>query len=420
MVVQYLLDNYKYPFLLLKPMLLKNCAYLVTQDDKRRILNGYSVRIEDGEIAKVGRVMHASRGEEVIDCKDKVVLPGLINTHTHLGMHSLRGICDDAELFDWLDIVVREEKRLGRKQVIDNTRDGLREAIRFGTTSIYDSYRLADERLDLFLKMGMRGCISSTIRGAKDIRASKAFIKKAQAKKHRLVMPIIAAHSTFSVEEDVLQEVIDLSEEHRILRRLHIAETRKERFLNLQRTGSLPIAYLDRIGFLGPLALLVHCIWITKAEVRLIAKTGSKVSHNPMSNMKLASGGVMPLIEMHDEGVTVGLGTDSVVSNNNLDMFEELKAVGLLHKFHRWDPKVLPSPRILDMATIDGARCLGLDNVGPIVKGKRADIITVDLCRHMLPVRDVVSNLVYSANGCDVNDTIIDGRVVMRNKKVLV
>lgn len=400
-------------------MLLKNCAYLVTQDPKRRILKGYSVKIDGDTITKVGRVIRASRGEKVIDCSDKVVLPGLINTHTHLGMHSLRGICDDEELFDWLNIVVREEKKLKKKQIMENTRDGLRESIRFGTTSIFDSYKFAEERLDLFTKMGMRGCISSTVRGKKDVNVLKTFVKKALGKRNGLVRPIVAAHSIFSVKEDVLEDVIDLSEKHGILRRIHIGETRKERFMNLEKTGKLPIQYLDSIGFLGPLALLVHCIWITKGEVRLIGKTGTKVSHNPMSNMKLASGGVMPLIEMHEQNIAVGIGTDSVVSNNNLDMFEELKIVGILHKFHRWDPKVLPAQRILDMATLDGSRSLGLD-VGSIEKGKKADIITVDLCRHMLPVRNVVSNLVYSANGCDVNDTIIDGKVRMRNKKLLV
>lgn len=400
-------------------MLLKNCAYLVTQDPRRRILKGYSVKIEDDTITKVSRVMRATRGEEVIDCSDKVVMPGLINTHTHLGMHSLRGICDDEELFDWLNIVVKEEKKLKPKQVIENTRDGLRESIRFGTTSLYDSYKFADERLDLFTKMGMRGLISSTIRGKKDVKISEAFIKKTLGKKKGLIKPVVAAHSIFSVNEDILEDVIDLSEEYDILRRLHIGETRKERFMNLEKTGKLPIHYLDSIGFLGPLALLVHCIWITKGEVRLIGKTGTKVSHNPMSNMKLASGGVMPLIEMHEQNIAVGIGTDSVVSNNNLDMFEELKTVGLLHKFHRWDPRVLPAQRILDMATLDGARSLGLD-VGSIEKGKKADIITIDLCRHMLPVRNVISNIVYSANGCDVNDTIINGKVRMRNKKLLV
>jgi len=335
-------------------MLLKNCRFLITQDAKRDILENVDVLIEDDRIKAIGRNL-GKLDKKHIDCSKKIVMPGLVNTHTHLGMHSLRGLCDDAELHDWLDVVYREEKKLSDKQVLENTEAGLREAIRFGTTCVYDSYRLAEARARLFQKLGVRGCLSSTIREKKDILVAERFIKQLKEKRG-LVKPVVAAHAIFSTDEEILKAVIALSEKYTILRRLHVGETRKERFDIQQKTGKLPIEYLNSIGFLDEKTLLVHCIWITKGEIRLIAKSRTKVSHNPISNMKLASGGVMPLVEMMQEGVVVGLGTDSVVSNNNLDLFEELKVTPLLHKQHRWDPKVITPQEVLDMATINGAR----------------------------------------------------------------
>ncbi|MBI4150161.1 amidohydrolase [Candidatus Woesearchaeota archaeon] len=398
-------------------MLLKNCRFLLTQNEKRDILENVDVLIEGSIIKKIGKDL-GKHGKNDTDCSRKIVMPGLVNTHTHLGMHSLRGLCDDAELHDWLDIIVKEEKKLSDKQILENTEAGLREAVRFGTTCMYDSYRLAEERARLFERLGMRGCLSSTIREKKDIAASEKFVKSMLARKSSLIKPVVAAHAIFSTDEAILKEVIALSEKYGVRRRLHVGETRKERFDVQQKTGKLPIEYLDSIGFLDEKALLVHAIWITKGEIRLMAKTRTKVSHNPISNMKLASGGVMPLVEMMQEGVTVGLGTDSVVSNNNLDLFEELKVTPLLHKQHRWDPKVITPQDVLDMATINGAKCLGFDDVGSIEVGKNADIITIDLAPHLLPAttKNIVSHIVYSANGNDVCDSVIDGKMVMKDR----
>ncbi len=400
-------------------MLLKNCRFLITQNAKRDILENVDVLIEDDRIKAIGRNL-GKLDKKHIDCSKKIVMPGLVNTHTHLGMHSLRGLCDDAELHDWLGIVTKAERKLTDKEVLANTEAGLREAIRFGTTCVYDSYRLAEERARLFQKLGMRGCLSSTIREKKDIATAERFIKRMQQEDASLLKPIVAAHAIFSTDEAILKSVIALSEKYNVMRRLHVGETRKERFDIQQKTGKLPIEYLDSIGFLDGKTLLVHCIWLTKGEIRLIARSKTKVSHNPISNMKLASGGVMPLVEMMQEGVVVGLGTDSVVSNNNLDLFEELKVTPLLHKQHRWDPKVITPQDVLDMATINGARCLGFDDVGSIEPGKKADIIMIDLAPHLLPAttKNIISNIVYSANGNDVCDSVIDGKMVMRKKVI--
>ncbi len=395
-------------------MLLKNCRYIVTQDSKRKILENADVLAEGGLISKIGKGIRAGRGDEIIDCSNKIVVPGLVNTHTHLGMHSLRGADDETELFDWLKGIGEAEKKLTAKQVGENTLAGLKEAVRFGTTTIYDSYKFPERRLEAFREMGVRGVLSSTVTDEKTFMASAKFLDSMK-NKGGLVHGAIAANAVYSCSGEILRKVIDYSERNSLLRRIHVGETRKDRFDTLQKHGKLAVEYLDSIGFLGGRCLLVHCIWITKGEIRKIANAGAKVSHNPVSNMKLASGGVMPLHEMLQEGITVGLGTDSVASNNNLDLFEEMKMCALLHRHHKWDPKAVTAQQALDMATVSGAKCLGIEKVGAIEEGNCADIITLDIAENLLPVNDVVSNIVFAAQGPNVNDVIIDGKIVLRD-----
>ncbi len=396
-------------------MLLKNCQLLLTQDANRRIIGNADVLIEGSTIKKVGRGLKAGRGADTIDCAGKIVMPGLVNTHTHLGMHSLRGAKDDAELFDWLKGIEATEKKFTAKQVKENTIAGLKEAVRFGTTTVYDSYKFPEERLGAFEKMGVRGVLSSTVTDEKTFRASENFLNSLK-KRHGIVKGAVAANAVYSCSKEILRKVIEYSDANRLLRRIHIGETRKDRFDTLQRHGRLAVEYLDSIGFLAENCLLVHCIWITKGEIRKIAMAGAMVSHNPVSNMKLASGGVMPLTEMLDEKVCVGLGTDSVASNNNLDLFEEMKIAALLHRHHKWDANAVTAQQVLDMATIDGAKCLGIGNVGSIAEGNFADIITLSLDENLLPVNDIVSNIVFAAQGMNVNDVVIDGKAVLRDR----
>ena len=393
-------------------MLLKNCSYLITQNSKREILRNTDVLGEGNKIVKIGKKL---TNEEVIDCSGKIVMPGLVNTHTHLGMHSLKGKSDEMELFDWLKSIANEENKMTPKKVRENTLDGLKEAIRFGSTTIYDSYKFSDTRLEAFEEAKVRGVISSTVTNEKNLKDSKKFLSGLKSK---LVKGAIAANSIYNCDEEILRKVIEFSNSKKLLRRIHVGETRKERYDILKQKGKLAIEYLDSIGFLGKNCLLVHCIWITKGEIRKIARKKAMVSHNPVSNMKLSSGGVMPLVEMLEENVTVGLGTDSVVSNNNLDMFEEMKTAALLHKHHKWNPKAVTAQQILDMATIKGAECLGFD-VGSVEKGKKADIITLDIEHNLKPVNDVVSSVVFSASGLNVSDVLVDGKIRMKEKSLV-
>jgi 5-methylthioadenosine/S-adenosylhomocysteine deaminase len=394
-------------------MLLKNCSYIVTQDEKRRILKDFSIRIEGDRIVEIKKGLKGKG----IDCSGKVVMPGLINTHAHLGMHSLRGLCDDETLFNWLDIVNKEEEKFSVEQILANTEEGIRECIRNGTSCVYDSYKYAPERIKIFEKLGMRGFVSSTVTKPRHLAHVDRLVHS--TKESPLVKPIVAAHSPYRCSKEVLESIRDISREHNMMRRIHIAETRKEVEDTRKETGMTSIRYLDSIGWLGKRTILVHSTFVDDEEIKLMAKHGCSVSHNPISNMKLGAGGVAPIVKMIDAGVNVGLGTDSVVSNNDLDMFEELKVTCLLHKHHNADPKCMTYQKSLDLATIGGAKCLGMKDIGCIKKGMLADIITLDM-KNINPVLSLVSNIVYCANGNTVRDSIINGRLVMQDRKLLV
>jgi len=396
-------------------MLIRRCSFVVTQNATRGVLENVDVRLDKDRITEIGEDLLPKK-EEVVDGQGKILLPGLINSHTHLGMGSLRGLFDEQELDEWISKVKKAEDALTPQQVYQNVRNGCKEAIRFGTTTIYDSYRFFPEQCLKALSDSKIRAFYSAGKNNKDI------LKLVEGTN---IVPVLSAHSIHvhkhrSDDEKLLKEIQALSIKHKLLKRIHIGETRLERYQILKETGKLPIEYLDSIGFLDDRTLLVHCIWLTKGEIRLIAKRKAKVIHCPVSNMKMASGGVMPLLEMGQESVTVGLGTDSVVSNNNLDLFEEMKVCALLHKQHRWDPQAVPAQKVLDMATIDNAKCLFIDkDVGSIEVGKKADLILVNIGLHMQPCakKNVVSNLIYAAQGSDVNDVMVGGKWVLRSQK---
>ena len=346
----------------------------------------------------------------------KILLPGLINAHNHLGMGSLRGLYDDQELDEWLGYIKAAEGKFTAEEVGESVKRGCQESLRFGTTTLFDSYRLFPEKVKKVLQESKLRVFYS---------ASKSNKKIVELLKGSGITPVLSAHSVhthkeYSEDEATLKEIQALSKKHTLLKMMHIGETRLERFKTLEATGKLPIEYLESLGFLDEKALLIHCIWLTKAELKLIAKRGAKVIHCPISNMKTSSGGVMPLLEMWAAGVTVGLGTDSVVSNNNLDMFEEMKVCALLHKQHRWDPAAVSAQKVLDMATVENAKCLGIEKeVGSIELGKKADLILLNIGLHLEPCtkKNVVSHLVYAVQGSDINDVIVEGKSVLRDQK---
>jgi 5-methylthioadenosine/S-adenosylhomocysteine deaminase len=232
---------------------------------------------------------------------------------------------------------------------------------------------------------------------------------------------VVAPHGTYTCGPETLQKSLELSSTYNVLLHIHCSETREEVYDIQTRYGLRPVGHLKKYGLLCKNMVLTHCGWITKNEIMDIKKGGASVSHCPVSNMKIATGGYAPIPEFLDAGVPVGLGTDGAASNNTLDMFDTMKFCTLIHKQHRWDPQVLPAQTVFDLATIGGARCLQMeDRIGSLEEGKKADIIMVDVRKpHLTPHHDHISNLVYAARGSDVVTTIVNGKPVMINRGFL-
>ncbi len=406
-------------------ILLQGCRYLVTQDDKRTILEGVDVLIEGSRIAKIGKDLPKMlpgglpKETTVVDCSRKVVLPGLINCHTHLDIQLFRGVSDDKELHDWLDGIVPRKNGLDGGQLAEAAALGCREALRSGTTALADMHYTVTGTAATVEASGIRAWLfvsyNDRISQSDDVGASPIFSKY---EGHPRITASVAPHSIYGCSERLLRNVHAYAQQHKIIQTIHLAETRKEQYKCKQQHGLLPAQYLDSIGFLDDRTLLAHCVWLTKDELRTIAQRGCSVVHCPTSNMKLASGGVMPLKEMRAAGINVALGTDSVVSNNSLDLFSEMKVAALLHKHHYWDPTMADAQSVLDMATRNGAKALGREEeFGSVEEGKRADAITLAITDHLTPIdkERVVSHLVYSANGNDVRDVIVDGELILED-----
>ena len=394
------------------------------------MLRDHSVLIRDGKIEEIGKGLRSPADVEV-DGEGKIVLPGLINTHTHLSMVLFRGYADDMQLQDWLQKKIWPlEVRLTGEACYQGALLGCAEMIMSGTTTFMDMYFHLEDVARAVDESGLRAFLSYGIIDLFDPAKAKAeqeksrqlfeFFRNLGSSRIRYAL---GPHAPYTCSAETLLWAKEFAEKNGLIFHIHIAETRKEQADSQQQHGARVVEYLNKIGALCNRMLAAHCVWLTKSEVDLLAKAGVSVAHCPVSNMKLASGGVAPLPEMFERGVTVGLGTDGAASNNSLDMFETMKVCALLHKAQRWDPTVLNAQKVLDLATVEGARALGIaDEVGSIEVGKKADIIILDgKMPNMNPVHGketIVSDLVYSASAANVNTTIVDGKVLMQNRQL--
>jgi 5-methylthioadenosine/S-adenosylhomocysteine deaminase len=405
---------------------------VVTVDGSGRVLTPGAVAIDGRDIAAVDTVDAIAQrftAPETIDATGQVVMPGLINTHTHAPMVLYRGLADDLALMDWLQkyIFPAEAKTVSPEFVRAGTRLAALEMIQSGTTMYADMYYYEEEIAKATKEAGIRGALGQTIiqfpvpdakTPADGIARATAFIREWAA--DDLIVPAIAPHSMYTLDTATLKEIRAVADREKAPVIIHLAETSDEIKIARERYKASPVEYLDSIAFWGPRTLAAHGVHLTPADIRILAERKVGVSHNPESNMKLASG-TAPVLAMQKTGVVVGLGTDGAASNNDLDMFEAMRQAAFLHKLTSGDPSALPARLAVQMATIDGARVLGMDRlIGSLEAGKRADLIVVSMrTARQTPMYDPLSHLVYVTRGDDVQDMIVNGRLVMRNRRVL-
>ena len=387
-----------------------------------------SLLIKDDLIAEISDEIDDSNVDKIIDAEGKILLPGLINTHTHLSMTLFRGLADDLSLDSWLnDHIWPMEANLNGDYCYIGALLGAVELIKSGTTTFSDMYFYMEDVARAVEDAGIRAVLSYGMIDFGDAERREAEIKEnmtlyeaCNGMADGRIKVFFGPHSPYTASEELLIKVRELADEHNIGIHIHVSETQKEINDSLDEKGLRPFEYLEKIGFLGPDVIAAHCVWLSDEEIEIIKRHGVKVSHNPCSNMKLASG-IAPVSKLIDNDICVSIGTDGASSNNNLDLIEEMKTASLLQKVSTLDPKVLTSDEAIEMATIKGAETLGLsDEIGSIEVGKKADIILIDTNNaNMTPdSSSLSSNVVYSANGSNVDTTICNGKVLMENKKL--
>ena len=412
--------------------LIIKAGFLLSMTEKQGWVNNCYVMISRGKIEKISPVWERNRisAGEFIDATECIVMPGLINCHTHLAMTLLRGIADDMPLKEWLfeKIFPWESKNMNPETVYAGALLGCVELIMTGTTCIADGYFFQDSTIKALDQAGLRGLVSQGIidfpspdvpEPEKNLIFAQDYLERWQ-EYSELITPAIFCHSPYTCSEETLRKAKRLSEKFDLPLQLHLSETAMEVEEIKKKTGKRPVHYLSDIGVLDERTVAAHAVHLNDDEIRLAAEKGLRIVHVPESNMKLASG-IAPIVRFINNGMTVGLGTDGCASNNNLNLFCEMDMAGKLSKMANKDPGCLDSYAILKMATIWGAKVLGMGGkIGTIEEGKAADIIVLDLnhpCMH--PVHDPIASLVYSQNGGAVRDVIINGKIVMRDKNIL-
>ncbi len=386
-----------------------------------------SLLIENNKISLISDNIEDSNADYIIDGEGKILMPGLVNTHSHIPMTLFRSFADDLNLDTWLnEYIWPMESHLNSEYTYNGTMLGAIEMIKSGTTTFSDMYFYMGDVAKAIDKAGIRGVLSYGMidfgdeeKRENEFKENISLIKNHHNTCDGRITTMFGPHSIYTTSPELLSRVRKEANKYNVGIHIHMNETQKEIDDCKQLRGIRPFEYLDDLGILSDDIVAAHCVWLSDAEIDLIKKYNIKVSHNPCSNAKLASG-IAPISKLLDNNICVSIGTDGASSNNNLDMFEEMKFTALLQKANTLNPEVLSAERTLSLATVNGANALGLDNIGSIEVGKLADIILIDTNKpNFTPLNSTLSsNIVYSANGFNVDSTIVNGEILMENRKL--
>ncbi|KIA81212.1 N-ethylammeline chlorohydrolase [Chromobacterium piscinae] len=407
-----------------------SARWIITVETDGEILENHALAIKDGRIAAILPAADAAalEADERLDLPDHVLMPGLVNLHGHSAMTLLRGLADDKALMDWLQnhIWPAEGKHVRDDFVFDGALLAMGEMIRGGTTTINDMYFYNAAMARAGLASGMRTFVGCSILEFPTNYATNAddYIAKGMAERSQflgeeLVTFTLAPHAPYTVSDDTFRKVVTLAEQEDMLIHCHIHETADEVNNSVKEHGQRPLARLQQLGMLSPRLVAAHMVHLNDAEIELAAKYSVSTAHNPASNMKLASG-IAPIGKMLDAGIAVGIGTDGAASNNKLDMLAETRLAALLAKVGTLDPTTVPAAAAIRMATLNGARALGIaEKTGSVKVGKDADLIAIDLSElETAPAFDPISHVVYAAGREQVSHVWVKGRALMAGRKL--
>jgi len=413
-----------------KVSLIVHSSAIVTMDAERSLIYDGAVAVKNNRIVAIGKtedILLGYSADDTIDGSDKALMPGLIDLHAHSTL--TRGICDDDELLRYLQVVYPKTAALTPEDAYIGALTTHCDSIKSGTTCINDMYRHMLSNADAVEKSGIRANLSCILGddsfGIETVEANKTLVRERHESANGRIRTCFGIEGTLMVSAENLAEIRDFCQQYDIGLHTHIGETEECREGSRKRHGKVCLEVLNDYGLLGPKTILAHCVKLNDEETSLIVNSGAHISHNPHPNAKCGMG-VAPIPKLRDLGVNIGLGHDTSTASNSQDLFEVMRFAVLIQRAYTGNPCILTAMDALEMATINGARALGLgDEIGSIEVGKKADMILIDLdTPHMTPrltgkFDNLMSNLVYSAQGSDVNTSIIDGRIVMRNREIL-
>lgn len=401
-------------------ILLKN-ADIITMNSNRDVLKNTNIGIEDTTIKFIGDIEEGFTPDETINCKGKVVMPGLCNSHTHIPMSLLRNYANDLPLFQWLSEKIWPiEDKFTSEHVYWGSMLSIAEMIKGGTTAFADMYFFMEDMAKAVEETGIRGVLSRGLMGESangDVRFDelrnlhKNYMNAADGR----ITIMAGPHAPYTCSDDYLKSVMCLAEEINVPIHIHLSESKGEVEDSIKKYGKSPIEHMEELGLFKFKTLAAHCVHLSENDIDILAKYNVSVANNPGSNLKLGNG-FAPVKTLLDKGVNVALGTDGASSNNNQNMFEEMNLASIINKSLCNDTTVIPAMKSIEMATLNGAKAMGLKSQGAIEVGNKADIIAVDFHKpHLYPKLDMVSSIVYSAQASDVSDVIVNGKILMEN-----